>query len=93
MYSYPVEFDHLEVFEELKQEGIILEYWQFKNKGAVIKSAVSSSDRIASITIVADSFEELVEKHNIAKSRIKIIDVNGNDIMRHDLLTDIEFLL
>ena len=92
LYSYPGEFDHLEGFEELKQEGIIKEYWQFKNKGAVIKSAVTSSDRIASITIVADSFEELVDKHNIAKTRIKIIDVNDNDIMRHDLLTDIKEL-
>ena len=92
LYSYPGEFDHLEGFEELKQEGIIAEYWQFRNKGTVIKSAVTSSDRIASITITADSFEELVEKHNIAKTRIKIMDVNGKDIMRHDLLTDIQKL-
>ena len=90
LYSYPGEFDHLEGFEELKNEGVIAEYWQFKNKGAAIKNAVTSSDRIASITIVADSFEELVQKHNLAASRIKIIGSDGNDIMRHDLLTDIK---
>ncbi len=92
LYSYPGEFDHLEGFEELKKEGVIAEYWQFKSQGSVIKTAVTSSDRIASITITADSFEELVEKHNLAASRIKIIDVNGKDIMRHDLLTDINKL-
>ena len=92
LYAYPGEFDRLEGFEELKEEGIIADYWQFKNKGAQIKSAVSSSDRIASITIIAETFEELVQKHNIAASRIKIADVNGKDMMRHDLLTDIEEL-
>lgn len=92
LYSYPGDFDHLEGFEELKQQGVIAEYWQFKNKGAHISNACTSSDRISSITIKADSFEDLVEKHNIAASRIKIIDSNGKDIMRHDLFTDIKEL-
>ena len=92
LYCYEGTFDHLEGFEELKHEGILAEYWQFKNKGAVIKSAATSSDRIASITLTADSFEELVEKHNTAASRIKVIDSEGKDIMRHDLLTDIKEL-
>lgn len=92
LYCYPGEFDHLEGFEELKQEGIIAEYWQFKSKGARISNACTSSDRVGSITIKADSFEDLVYKHNVAASRIKVIDSNGEDIMRHDLLTDIEEL-
>lgn len=92
LYSYPGTFDHLEGFAELKKEGVIAEYWQFKNAGTVINSAVTSSDRVASITIKADSFEELQKKHLIAARRIKIINQEGNDIMRHDLLTDIEML-
>ena len=56
--------------------------WQ----GAEMTNAVTSSDRVASITIQADTFEELVEKHNKAASAIKIIDKTGKDIMRHDLL-------
>ncbi len=89
LYAYPGQFDHLEGFEELKQKGTIFEYWQFKWKGAEISNAVTSSDRVASFTIKSDSYEELVEKHNEIASTIKIIDTNGNDIMRHDLLTDI----
>ena len=92
LYSYPGVFDHLEGFEELKNEGIIAEYWQFKNKGARISNAATSSDRVASITIQADSFDELVQKHNIAASRIKAINENGEDSLRHDLLTDIKKL-
>jgi len=90
LYVYPGVFDHLEGFEELKSEGIISEYWQFKWKGAQILNAATSSDRVASITIQADSFEELVAKHQQAAARIRIIDESGRDIMRHDLLTDIK---
>ncbi len=92
LYCYPGEFDHLDGFEELKKEGILAEYWQFKNSGSQMRGAATSSDRIASITIKADSFEELVKKHNAAASRIKVIDNTGKDIMRHDLLTDIKEL-
>ena len=90
LYCYPGCFDHLEGFEELKQEGILSEYWQFKWKGANMMGATSSSDRVASITIQADTFEDLVAKHNAAAKRIKVIDAEGNDILRHDLLTDIK---
>ena len=90
LYAYPGVFDHLEGFEELKKEGIVAEYWQFKWKGAEIQNAATSSDRVASITIKADSLEDLVRKHNIAAERIKIVDITGKDIMRHDLLTEIK---
>ena len=92
LYAHPGVFDHLEGFEELKQAGILDEYWQFKWQGAEVFNAATSSDRVASITIAADSFEELVEKHNKAAATIKIIGADGQDMMRHDLLTDIRDL-
>lgn len=92
LYMHPGVFDHLEGFEELKQEGIIDEYWLFKWPGAEIKSAATSSDRVASFTILSETYEELVEKHSRIASTIRIIDKNGEDAMRHDLLTDIKSL-
>ena len=92
LYAYPSVFDHAEGADELVKEGIVSDYWQYKWQGAEIFNAVTSSDRVASITILADTYEELVEKHNIAASRIKFIDKDGKDIMRHDLLTDIKEL-
>lgn len=92
LYAYPGVFDHLEGFDELKQQGVLDEYWQFKWQGAEVFNAATSSDRVASITIAADSFEELVEKHNKAAATIKIIGADGQDMMRHDLLTDIKDL-
>lgn len=89
LYGYPGFFDHLEGFEELKRDGVIAEYWQFKWKGAQVFGAATSSDRVASITIKADSYEDLVAKHNEAAKRVRMIDAEGRDIMRHDLMTDI----
>lgn len=90
LYAYPGVFDHLEGFDKLKQDGVIKEFWQFKWRGAEIKNAISSSDRVVSVTIYSDTYEELVEKHNLVASTVKIIDKDSNDIMRHDLLTDIK---
>lgn len=89
LYAYPGVFDHLEGFEQLKKDGIINEFWQFKWQGAEIKNAISSSDRVVSVTIHSDTYEELLEKHKKVASTVKIIDKDGNDMMRHDLLTDI----
>ena len=89
LYCYPGVFDHLEGFEELKKEGILSEYWQYKWQGAEIRDAATSSDRVASVTIQADTMEELVARHIKTSETIKMIDVEGKDIMRHDLLTDI----
>ncbi len=89
LYAWPGTFDHLEGFAELKNEDIISEYWQFKWQGAEVYNAVTSSDRVASITIKADTYDELIFKHNEAAKRIKLINSEGKDMMRHDLLTDI----
>lgn len=92
LYGHPGCVDHLEGFEELKQAGILEEYWQYKGKGSQITNAITSSDRIASITIVADTHAELTEKYNKAVSAIRILDEKGADMLRHDLLTPLKKL-
>lgn len=82
-------FDHLEGFDELKANGTIRDYYLFKNKGAVLGGVNSSGDRIAGFTIVAETLENLIEKHNKVAGRIKVIDSVGQDIMRHDLLSNL----
>ena len=80
-------FDHLEGFEELKQEGVIVDYYLNKWKGAEMKGVASSGDRICGFSIAADSEGELEKLHNTVAKRVKVIDENGEDMMRHDLLT------
>lgn len=86
IYCKPGVFERLEGFEELKNEKIISDYYLFKWKGATFDTIQNSGDRVAGFSVQADCIEELREKHNIAIGRMKVLDVNGNNIMRTDLL-------
>ena len=89
IYCKPGVFDHLEGFEALKQSGDVEDYYLFKWKGAVLGSVENSGDRIAGFTICADNAKELSDKHKRIVKQIKVIGQDGEDIMRHDLLTDL----
>ncbi len=89
IYCKPGKFDKLEGFEELREQGIISDYYSFKWRGAEFDRVESSGDRVGGFTIVADTYEKLKEKHAIVVDRIKVIGMDGQDIMRHDLLTDL----
>lgn len=89
IYCKPGVFDHLDGFEELKSEGILKDYYQFKWQGAEFENICNSGDRVGGYTVVGESAEEIVEKHKKVLERIRVIDNDGNDIARHDLLTDI----
>ena len=49
----------------------------------------SSSDRVAGVTIQADTIEEFNQKHRTFVNAVKVLDTDGNDIMRHDLLPEL----
>ena len=89
IYCHPGRYDHLEGFEELKQEGILDDYYVFKWKGAEFTGVESSGDRICGFTVTANTLDEFYRKHNTVASRIKVISDAGADIMRHDLLTEL----
>ncbi|MDO5309845.1 MAG: ATP-grasp domain-containing protein [Planctomycetia bacterium] len=91
LYCKPGIFEKLEGFEELKIEGYLADYYQFKNPGAEFTTVASSGDRVAAYTIHAQSLEDLVAKHNVVRNRVKALDVNGEDLIRHDLIADIEW--
>ncbi len=90
IYCKPGVFDKLSGFDELKAEGIIADYYLFTWKGAVFDKIENSGDRVAGFTVCAPTVEELRQKHSTAVSRMKVLDENGNDMMRRDLLVDIE---
>lgn len=89
IYCNPGVFERIEGFEQLKEKGIITEYYQLKQKGHVFKTISSSGDRAACFTVEADTYEKLLEKHKIAVDTVKIIDENGNDIKRDDIMNSI----
>lgn len=83
-------FDHFEGFEELEKEGVINEFHPVRLKGTQMRGVTSSSDRIAGMNIVAESIVEYNEKLKEINSRVKVLDADGNDIMRHDLLPELK---
>ena len=72
-------------------DGVLSNYFLFKWKGAIFDTIENSGDRIAGFTIQANSIEELKKKHDAANRELRVIDNNGKDIMRHDLLTEIKY--
>ncbi len=91
IYCYPGEFSHFEGHEELLSEGIISDIRPLRPKGNIMSGNVnSSSDRVGGFTVQADSLEEFNRKLNIAVKRLKVVDKDGCDIMRHDLFPELE---
>jgi biotin carboxylase len=87
IYCQNGRFHQLEGFEKLKKTNILKDYYVFKKPGVLLTGAENSGDRIAGFTIVSKTFEGLKEKHNVVAKEIKVLDSDGIDIMRHDLLT------
>ena len=79
-------FDHIEGLEELKQQGIIDSYFEYKTKGMEISHAETSGDRPAGYLITAETADALQEKLNYVDSHIMVVSDKGEDIMLHNLL-------
>lgn len=86
LYCNPGVFDHIEGLEELKQQGIIDSYFEYKTKGMEISHAETSGDRPAGYLITAETADALQEKLNYVDSHIKVVSDKGEDIMLHNLL-------
>lgn len=83
-------FDHILGFEEQLKKGNITDYRIFRPQGWKFTGTIASStDRICGVTFLANSVEEFNKKQQEFVETVKIIDVEGNDIMRHDLLPDL----
>ena len=90
IYCRPGVYDRMEGFEELRRQGILTDFYSLRPKGMQVRGVSSSSDRIAGMTITANTLEEFNEKHRYIVDHVKILDENGQDMMRHDLLPDLK---
>lgn len=81
LYCKKGTYDHTEGIPRLMEQGVISDYYQFRNSGTVFTGeTASSSDRVAGYTIIAKTRGELYQKQDIARSAVRVIDVDGNDI-------------
>ena len=89
IYCQPGIFDHLEGFEEMQKQGLINEYHAVRAPGFEARGVTSSSDRVAGMNIVAQTVEEFNRKLRTIVDSVKVVDREGRDIMRHDLLPEL----
>ena len=90
IYCKTGEFDHLEGFDEQLSKGNISDYRCLRPSGWKASGMIgSSSDRICGVTFQANTLEEFNRKHREFVEQVRVLDIEGNDIMRHDLLPDL----
>lgn len=84
-------YDHMEGFEEQLQKGNITDYRMLRPKGWKFSGMITSStDRLCGVTFQADTLEDFNRKHQEFVESVKVVDIDGNDIMRHDLLPGLD---
>lgn len=88
LYVHEGVFSHLEGVEECKNRGWVQEVFALKSKGTVVGNVASSGDRVAALTYVADSMEIYRTMRKKALEHLKVMDVNGKNLIRYDLLGD-----
>lgn len=86
IYCNPGVFDHIEGLEEMKQQGIIDEFFLYKTSGMIIEKAETSSDRPAGYLITGLTESEILNKLHYIDSHLKVIAEDGRDIMIHNLI-------
>lgn len=85
-------YDHLEGFEQQLEKGNITDYRMLRPRGWNFSGMITSStDRLCGVTFQADTLEDFNKKHREFVDSVKVIDTEGKDIMRHDLLPDLEY--
>lgn len=87
LYTKPGILDHFEGFDEMLKQGIISEYFQLKNVGMACGETNSSSDRVAYYMIQGATIDEIREKEQKANENLKVIDINSEDILQHNLIS------
>lgn len=80
--------DRVVHLEELRQRGVIDEFFLYKTKGMRIEKAETSSDRPAGFLITASTHAEMLSKLREADKIIQVLDEYGNDIMKHGIYFD-----
>lgn len=85
IYCYPGVYKSVEGLDELKEQGLILDYFIYRAPDSVIEKSNTSSDRAAGFLVVGATLEEVEKKLAKANHLLRVINDQGEDIMRHDL--------
>lgn len=82
LYMQPGVFDHIEGFNELKDNEIVKEVFTMKEKGTHIDADMRSGNRIGAFIVMADNVDDINKNECLAYETIKIIDANGTNAIK-----------
>lgn len=91
IYCKPGIFDHIEGFNDAKEQGLITDYSLFVAPGTEFDTITCSGDRLCSFTMQDNDLEELNKKSKKVMDMISAIDRDGHDMIRKDLVEELVF--
>lgn len=81
VYGYNGTYKELINFENAKNQDLIEEYYTYKEPGAIIEKATTSSDRIAGFLIIDDTPNNLKERRKKAINYLDVLNTDGKSMM------------
>jgi len=88
LYTKPGKVIEIKNFEQLKQEGVVVDTFYYKTFGTEIRASQYSSDRPAGFLITAETADVLQSKIEYVDDHLKILNESGIDIMLHGLFKE-----
>ena len=78
--------DRHEGFEEMREQGVISRYYLVRKQGHRFKGIDSNGDRAAGFFVQDDDRDRLLQKHETALKHLRVLDADGKDLVRYDLM-------
>ncbi len=85
-YVQPGTFHQLNGVETLKEEGVIDQLFVYKAPGTALTQAATSGDRVCGYLITGKNRDEVASKERTVRGILHILDPQGLDLFRRDLL-------
>ena len=84
IYCRPGIFHRIDGLQELQDAAYIKNYFLYKTPGMSVTKSETSSDRVAGYLVTAPTDEELQRKIFTVDSKIRVLDIEEEDIMLHN---------
>lgn len=90
LYATAGRFSHVANLEKINASGLVEQFSVLRSSGSNIVSDLSSGNRVCSYVVKGKDMSEISEKIRKVNSMVDIIDVDGNSVLRHDMIPEDE---
>ena len=80
VYMAPGIYDHVDGMEALLDAGEVVMYYPYSNAGKVISESLNTGNRLGSVMVCGDTYEEADAKLADVWNKVSVIDANGTDV-------------